>query len=379
MKNKLLFDLTATQPSIDSKRHGGGKYGEAIFKRIIERKLSFSCLYDSRRWINPEIQKLINSNDIELFDVSIQLIQKIIDNNQFKTVFTAMPRPPFYSLQNVKVVGTIHGLRRLETPADKYCFLYKTQNWKDWIFYFANILAPRIIKNKLCDYYRRKWKNPNFNIVTVSNHTSNSIKVFFPEFHHKEIPVFYSPSTLSFNIIEKKYLTKYFLMVSGNRLEKNNLRAIKALDMLFSNGYLEGYRVKITGISSSKSFRYSVKNKDRFDFIGYVDDEELEQLYHDAYCLIYPSVNEGFGYPPLEAMHYGIPVISSPYTSIPEVCGEANLYFNPFSVEEIANRILQISDMEVYHKQSNIARMQYAKILEKQNKDLDELIDYIFQ
>lgn len=57
--NMILFDLVATQPSVDSKRHGGGKYGEVIFKRIVERQLPVSCIYDSRRWINPEIQNIL--------------------------------------------------------------------------------------------------------------------------------------------------------------------------------------------------------------------------------------------------------------------------------------------------------------------------------
>ena len=112
--------------------------------------------------------------------------------------------------------------------------------------------------------------------------------------------------------------------------------------------------------------------------MGYVNDADLEQLYHDAYALIYPSLNEGFGYPPLEAMHYGVPVLSSPYTSIPEVCGDANLYFNPFSVEEIAGRILQISDSQIYEIQKKKAKAQYEKITLRQNEDLDRLIDYIF-
>ena len=112
--------------------------------------------------------------------------------------------------------------------------------------------------------------------------------------------------------------------------------------------------------------------------MGYVDDLELEQLYHDAYCLIYPSLNEGFGYPPLEAMHYNVPVIASPYTSIPEVCQDSAIYFNPFSVQEIANRILQISDSDIHAEYSKKAQKQYLKITEKQTTDLDKLIDFIY-
>ena len=167
-------------------------------------------------------------------------------------------------------------------------------------------------------------------------------------------------------------------MVSGNRCEKNNLRAIMAFDRLFTMGYLQGFQVKITGTKNSSNYRYKIQNVDRFDFLGYVDEEELEQLYHDAYCFVYPSLNEGFGYPPLEAMHYGVPVLASSYSSINEVCQGAVMYFNPFAIEEIANRILQIENKEIRERYSKLAKEQYLKITEMQKKDLDGLIDFIF-
>ena len=112
--------------------------------------------------------------------------------------------------------------------------------------------------------------------------------------------------------------------------------------------------------------------------LGYVDDYDLQQLYHDAYCFIYPSLNEGFGYPPLEAMHYGVPVIASSFSSIPEVCGDAVLYTNPFSIEEIMNRILMMTDTNIHNKLKNKSLSQYKMITKKQKEDLDKLIDYIY-
>lgn len=378
MKNCILYDLTATQPSDNSKRHGGGKYGEVIIKRILERNLDVACYYDSRHWINPEILELIRENNVVLHDIKDMSLQNIVDDKKYKTVYSALPNSKVYALKNCNIIGTVHGLRRLETPADNNCLKYKNLTKKDFVFYLANKFVPNMISNKLKGFYRKSWSNENLNIVTVSNHTSNSIKVYFPEMREKNIPVFYSPSTTLYDIQERKYNKKFFLLVSGNRFEKNNLRAIKALDYLFSNNYLPDFAVYITGAKDASNYRYKIKNKERFNFWGYVDDLELEQLYHDAYCLIYPSLNEGFGYPPLEAMHYNVPVIASPYTSIPEVCQDSAIYFNPFSVQEIANRILQISDSDIHAEYSKKAQKQYLKITEKQTTDLDKLIDFIY-
>lgn len=247
------------------------------------------------------------------------------------------------------------------------------------VIYAMKTLSPILFRAKLCRHYLKDWQSPNFQIVTVSNHTANAIKYFLPELKTKSIPVFYSPSTSVGEITQRKYDEKYFMLVSGNRCDKNNLRAIMALDDLFDRGYLQGYKVKITGAKDSFNYRYSIRNRGRFEFLGYVDDTELEQLYHDAYSLVYPSLNEGFGYPPLEAMHYGVPVLASSYSSISEVCQGAVMYFNPFAIEEIANRILQISIQEVHEKYSILAKRQYQVITEKQAHDLDALIDFIYE
>lgn len=89
--------------------------------------------------------------------------------------------------------------------------------------------------------------------------------------------------------VEKKErnpaIFRYFLAVSGNRWEKNNLRAVMAFDRLVADGRLpQDVKMIVTGIRDN-IFKYRVKNPDRFVFLGYVDDDVLEQLYTDAYLL----------------------------------------------------------------------------------------------
>jgi glycosyltransferase involved in cell wall biosynthesis len=75
---------------------------------------------------------------------------------------------------------------------------------------------------------------------------------------------------------------------------------------------------------------------------GRVAREELARLYRTASALVFPSLYEGFGQPPLEAMASGTPVATSRAGALPEVCGDAALYFDPTSVEEIAEAILAV-------------------------------------
>ena len=79
-------------------------------------------------------------------------------------------------------------------------------------------------------------------------------------------------------------------------------------------------------------------------FTGYVTDEELVALYRNAKCLVFPSLYEGFGIPPLEAMSLSCPSVVSNTTSLPEVCGEAVLYCDPYDIDDIYEKVKLLLD-----------------------------------
>jgi glycosyltransferase involved in cell wall biosynthesis len=77
-------------------------------------------------------------------------------------------------------------------------------------------------------------------------------------------------------------------------------------------------------------------------------DQELAALYRGANMFVYPSLYEGFGFPPLEAMHAGCPAIVSRTSALPEICGDAAFYFDPHSSEELADLISRMSADEEF-------------------------------
>jgi len=85
---------------------------------------------------------------------------------------------------------------------------------------------------------------------------------------------------------------------------------------------------------------------DGVENLGVVPPEELASLYRRAACLVYPSLYEGFGLPPLEAMACGCPVAASNVTAVPEVCGNAAVLFDPEDADSIAAGILETQDRE---------------------------------
>ena len=372
---KLLFDLMATQPNDSGKRHGGGRYGEVIFFRMAEKGIKFSCYYDSRKWLTPDVKGIIDEKKIPLIDIAGKKLQEIVDEGGFDRVYSCLPEWETTHLKNCKVYGTVHGCRMLETIVEKSYFYY------DNPLIFKIKFAIKMIFPKLWAYKAKKWYrtvlvDSDANLIEVSEHTMYSYKAYFPEMKDREMPVFYSPNTSRGNFKPIHTGDKYFFCVSGNRWEKNNLRALIAFDRLVSNGLIKGVRMKVAGAKVS-NFKYKFKNPNFFDFLGYVSDQELEQLYAGAYLFVYPSLDEGFGYPPIEAMRYGVPVIASPFGAIAETSDSGALYFNPLSIEEIMNRMMMMMDPERHKEFSERAFAQHKKISERQERDLEGLIKYI--
>jgi len=102
--------------------------------------------------------------------------------------------------------------------------------------------------------------------------------------------------------------------------------------------YLPDYPlpVAVAGARDIGIFQGAPVSSDRFRFLGFVPDDELAALYRHAAWFVFPSWYEGFGLPAVEAMANGCPVLAARAASIPEVCGEAALYFDPRRPQELA-------------------------------------------
>ncbi|MGA8033893.1 MAG: glycosyltransferase family 1 protein [Casimicrobiaceae bacterium] len=89
----------------------------------------------------------------------------------------------------------------------------------------------------------------------------------------------------------------------------------------------------------------------RVSLLGYVPDEELDRLYREAACLVYISLYEGFGLPPLEVMVHGMPVVASNRSSIPEVVGDAGILVDPENIDAIADAVLRLLHDQAFRHQ----------------------------
>jgi len=164
---------------------------------------------------------------------------------------------------------------------------------------------------------------------------------------------------LSMGELKKKYGVggEYILFVGTLQPRKNIARLIEAFSRVSrSSLILNTLSLIIIGkkgwlyeeiLEAPKKFNV----EDRVKFLDFVPDEDLPSFYKNALCFILPSLYEGFGLPVLEAMKYGCPVITSNISSLPEAGGDAALYVDPLSVNDITKNLeLIINDQELRKK-----------------------------
>lgn len=376
---RILYDLVATQPSSNAKVHGGGNYGIIVFFELLGHDCDIECLIDSRKYLRPDISRAIADRNLKTYDVASVSLSDVLANGAFDVYYSALVFSQVSVPDNTRFVGTIHGLREIEMPHDRLMLKYRMsayQRTRTLVTYILNNTWKKVIRKRM----RNILLNPKFEYVTVSEHTKYSILSYFPEISPDKILVCYSPSTITSDEGIAPYSSgKYIMLVSGNRPEKNALRAVKALDEIFeeSHSLRVEYRVVIAGCKPD-SFHYKIKNRGNFEMPGYVDENTLLSMYKGASIFVYPSINEGFGYPPLEAMRFGVPVIASPITSISEVCGDAAIYFNPFDYKELKGRLLRMMlDGSVRLEYSQRSFQRFKTITARQHQDLQKLVEFI--
>jgi glycosyltransferase involved in cell wall biosynthesis len=151
------------------------------------------------------------------------------------------------------------------------------------------------------------------------------------------------------SILERNGLVgkKYVLAVGSLSPRKNFLRLVDSVGQ-FGNKDIE--LVVVGGINTKVFSEIAIDKDERVHYLGRATDEELKALYQEAFCFAFPSLYEGFGLPPVEAMSCGCPVVAADTSSIPEVCGEAALYCDPDDPGDIAEKINRLDKEEGLRK-----------------------------
>jgi glycosyltransferase involved in cell wall biosynthesis len=240
-----------------------------------------------------------------------------------------------------------------------------------------HLMFPQYLPNRLAYAYARAqmWAaaRRSHSILTVSEASKRDILHLFNVPPEKIVVVYnaidshfsVTPSDEAVARVRERYqLDHRFVLYVGNiKPHKNLIRLIEAFDEL-RRGELDDLKLLIIGdqISKLPALRRAVhlhKLHKHVRFLGYLGDDQLAILYRLASVFAFPSLYEGFGLPPLEAMASGTPVVTSNVSSLPEVVGDAAVLVNPYDVDAIVDglrRVLTNPALAAQMRQKGIER-----------------------
>lgn len=276
---------------------------------------------------------------------------------------------PLLPIKAKKRLVTVHDVNHLSNP--KYFSFAKR--------YIAKILYKNAV-------YRSRY------IYTVSEFSKSEILKFFSVDPDK-IKVVYCGVSQNFSKIKSTTptleLPKNYLLYVGNVKPHKNLMTLLKAYCLLEREIKEKYKLVVLGkkdgfITEDREIFKFIEENDlhrRVHFTGFIPDQEVPLVYKNASLFVFPSLYEGFGLPILEAMSSGVPVISSNKASLPEVGGDAVLYFDPTDLSDLKENIIRLladqtlRDKLVKKGHEQVKRFDWQKSIDKHKKVLKDLND----
>ncbi len=281
----------------------------------------------SDRIDGKRVKAVVLHGDNKLFFLQITLTKALKRIRADKYIFFAFTGPVLFNKPGI--INTIHDMGAWDS-ADEMTALSK--------YYFR--LS-----------YRRAVRAAE-KIITVSSFSKGRIHEIL-KVPNEEIEVIhsavygeiYNGEAVPFDVVKKEYglPEKYIMTLSTLEPRKNMKILLEAFDDIADK---VDYSLILVGRKGWKMDDVLEKygTKKRIHVTGFVRDEHLSAIYKNAMCFVFPSLYEGFGLPPVEALALGTPVVSSDAASLPEVLMDQAVYFHNNSVGELKNILLNLED-----------------------------------
>lgn len=324
------------RPLMEENRTGVGEYTYELLKALfeIDKENQYFLFYNSNKDVSKNIPKWVNANTHyikfnwpnKLFNLCLLVfgwpkIDKLINKN---LDYFFSPNINFFALsKKVKHILTIHDLSFEYFPD---CFGWRRRLWH-------KILFPKKICQK-ADIILTPSQSTKQDVMEKYQIDGNKVKVIYPGLSaafNKEILA--SPEE-----VKRKYnLSEKFVLFLGTIEPRKNIIGI--LEAFQKNhNFFPDYKLVIAG---RKGWEYApimnlIDKQKNVQYIGYVEAKDKPALYSLADLFAYPSLYEGFGFPVLEALALGVPVITSNRSSLPEVAEDSAYLVNPNNISEIA-------------------------------------------
>jgi glycosyltransferase involved in cell wall biosynthesis len=328
---------------------GIGRYTHEVLKRLIEYDHEW-FLYSHRpitvgRWNHPNVKIRsfnFSGRTMRMFWAQSYL-PYLAANDKVDLFWSPAHRIPQLLPSSISSVVTIHDL--------VWCHAGETMRTSSkWL---DSLLMPRAIKVSKA-------------VISVSAATTRDLIEKFPVEAHKFITIPLGVNKAKFENYSDCIQEYPYILFVGTLEPRKNLRRLIAAFALTTN--LIPYDIKLVIVGGSgwgevhpNDIAIELGIRDRVIVLGYVSEARLDNLYKYAMFLAMPSIYEGFGLPVLEAMSYGLPILTSNISSMPEIAGDAALLVDPNDINSIAGGLIKlVIDQELRYSLS-IAGIKIAK------------------
>ena len=335
MKKRILIDAT----TIVEKKDGLSQYIISLLAQLPKLALEeFDITVLIKKGVKRlELWEVLNARKFKILQANIAPIGPKRDLDFF--IFFLRNKNKFdlfHSTSNQYPVCLKHGIATVHDITFKK---YLDSKW--WTFNMGSRYLNFVISNSL---------KKSAAVIAVSNHTKNDLVNTYKCTGEKIHVIYEGWEHLKNNnsLVTEETLpifTHYLFYVGTTRLHKNIKNLLKGFNIATTD-LPQKIKLVISGNETyldeeEKEIVMQLnKNGQRIVFTGFVSKENLEQLFRNADAFIFPSLSEGFGIPVLEAFYFKKPLLCSNATSLPEIAGNAAIYFDPEKPQKIAEAIL---------------------------------------
>lgn len=320
--------------------------GTAVCTRNVTQELLKSNKYDYSLVHYDDVVDSIYTKENEIMMPKLKLpyatrfIRQMLfywkyRNDKFDIMFWFQPRlyPFFWLAPAKKLVVIAHGAADITAPAF-FCFSRSVFNWL--MVHFnkhldAVIGASEFGRDEIIQFY----KIPHEKVYAVYQGGSEYFKNI--------------PKDEAKKIVKEKFGFDYLYILNfGRILTHKNIISLVGAYIKFRDKYpdrkehLINVGKPVNDYEEVYELARNSKYKDQIHFVDYVESEAQNAVYSAAELLVFPSLNEGFGLPVVEAFASGIPVVTSNVTSLPEIAGDAGITVDPLDLQEIADAMYRV-------------------------------------
>lgn len=329
-EDKILVDSI----SLLSPLTGIGRYTYEVSKQLEEDNsllIEYFYGYYSKKLIQPSSSKEIKG--LKSFILKNPMIKKMVRKILLSYVHLFSKSYELYWQPNFIPNSGIKAKKIVTTVHDFSFILYRDFHPKERIEYIEKYFFNNLDRSDM--------------IITGSEYTKREILKYTKFKEDKIVVIYHGIDHNLFKVYQKIELgfdlpSKFILSVGSIEPRKNLLRLLKAYQGLPLE-IKDEYKLLLVGFSgweNSEIISLIKELEEYVQYLGFISDEELAQVYNLATLFVYPSLYEGFGLPVLEAMACGTAVVSSGLSSLPEVGGDAPLYCDPYSITDIQEKIV---------------------------------------